>query len=91
MRRESLRFALVSCQRYDQGYFTAYGHLAREENIDAVLHLGDYLYEYPVNAAAGARGYTGPDALPAELNRETVTLEDYRLRYALYHRDPDLS
>ncbi|MFD5319691.1 alkaline phosphatase D family protein [Streptomyces sp. NPDC127098] len=87
---ESLRFALVSCQRYDQGYFTAYGHLAREENIDAVLHLGDYLYEYPVNSAAGARGYTGPDALPAELNRETVTLEDYRLRYALYHRDPDL-
>ncbi|TDC71854.1 alkaline phosphatase D family protein [Streptomyces hainanensis] len=89
-RAESLRFALVSCQRYDQGYFTAYGHLAREENIDAVLHLGDYLYEYPVNAAAGARGYTGADQLPAALNRETVTLEDYRLRYALYHLDPDL-
>ncbi|WP_049579572.1 alkaline phosphatase D family protein [Streptomyces sp. SBT349] len=85
---ESLRFALVSCQRYDQGYYTAYAHLAAEEDLDAVVHLGDYLYEYAVNAAAGARGYTEP--LPAVFNRETATLDDYRLRYALYHADPDL-
>ncbi|MBW1603505.1 alkaline phosphatase D family protein [Streptomyces sp. JJ66] len=86
---DRLRFALASCQRYDQGYYTAYQHLAADD-VDAVLHLGDYLYEYPVNAAAGARGYTGDRRLPARFHRETVTLEDYRLRYALYKGDPDL-
>jgi alkaline phosphatase D len=87
---QSLRFAVVSCQRYDQGYYTAYRHLAAEEGIDAVIHAGDYLYEYAVNSAGGARGYTGTP-LPDVFNRETVTLEDYRLRYALYHSDPDLA
>ncbi|MGP3969029.1 alkaline phosphatase D family protein [Streptomyces sp. 6N223] len=85
---ESLRFALVSCQRYDQGYYTAYRHLAGEEGVDAVIHAGDYLYEYAVNSVAGARAYT--EELPEIFNRETTTLEDYRLRYALYHSDPDL-
>ncbi|GAA2352676.1 alkaline phosphatase D family protein [Streptomyces harbinensis] len=85
-----LRFALASCQRYDQGYYTAYRHLAAEEDLDAVVHLGDYLYEYAINAAAGARGYTGDRQLPAHYQRETVTLDDYRLRYSLYHADPDL-
>ncbi|MGD9485658.1 alkaline phosphatase D family protein [Streptomyces sp. TRM70308] len=87
---DQLRFALASCQRYDQGYYTAYRHLAAEPDVDAVLHLGDYLYEYPVGAAAGARRYTGDRRLPAILDRETVTLEDYRLRYSLYKGDADL-
>ncbi|MEU0267102.1 alkaline phosphatase D family protein [Nocardioides sp. NPDC006303] len=82
----SLTFALASCQRYDQGYYTAYKHLAGED-VDAVFHLGDYLYEYAVNASAGARAYTEP--LPAHLNHETVTLDDYRARYGLYKSDPD--
>ncbi|MEO3752342.1 alkaline phosphatase D family protein [Streptomyces sp. B6B3] len=83
-----LRFALVSCQRYDQGYYTAYAHLATEEGVDAVIHAGDYLYEYAVNSVAGARAYD--EELPDVFNRETETLEDYRLRYALYRSDPDL-
>ncbi|MEE1753245.1 alkaline phosphatase D family protein [Streptomyces sp. SP18CS02] len=83
-----LRLAAVSCQAYHDGYFTAYKHLA-DEDLDVVLHLGDYLYEYAVNATGGARGYTDR-RLPALFNRETVTLEDYRLRYALYKSDPDL-
>jgi alkaline phosphatase D len=83
-----LRLAAVSCQRYDQGYWTAYRHLA-DEDLDAVFHLGDYLYEYPVSAVGGARAYTDR-VLPSIVNRETVTLEDYRLRYALYKSDPDL-
>ncbi|MFE6284238.1 alkaline phosphatase D family protein [Streptomyces sp. NPDC057877] len=84
-----LTFGVVSCQRYDQGYWTPYRHLARED-VDVVFHLGDYLYEYAVNSAAGARGYaTG--TLPDVFNRETVTLEDYRLRYALYKTDADLA
>lgn len=84
-----LRFGLASCQAYHQGYFTAHGHLA-EEDLDAVLHLGDYLYEYAVDAAGGGRGYTDR-TLPSLFNRETLTLDDYRLRYALYKSDPDLA
>ncbi|WP_405410158.1 alkaline phosphatase D family protein [Streptomyces decoyicus] len=84
----ALKLAAVSCQAYHDGYFTAYKHLA-EEDLDVVFHLGDYLYEYPVSAAGGVRNYTDRK-LPAVFNRETVTLEDYRLRYALYKSDPDL-
>ncbi|MBD0710830.1 MULTISPECIES: alkaline phosphatase D family protein [unclassified Streptomyces] len=87
-RTSALKLAAVSCQAYYEGYFTAYRHLAQED-VDVVFHLGDYLYEYAVNATGGARAYTDR-TLPAVLNRETVTLEDYRLRYALYKSDPDL-
>ena len=54
-----------------------------------VFHLGDYLYEYAVNSVGGYRNYTDR-VLPDLFNHETVTLEDYRLRYALYKSDPDL-
>ncbi|GHF81405.1 alkaline phosphatase D family protein [Streptomyces thermodiastaticus] len=84
----ALTFALVSCQRYDQGYYTAYRHLA-EDDVDLVFHLGDYLYEYPVDSSGGSRGYPA-GTLPDLFDRETVTLEEYRLRYALYKTDPDL-
>ncbi|MGX1130266.1 alkaline phosphatase D [Streptomyces glaucescens] len=84
----ALRLAAVSCQAYHDGYFTAYGHLAQDD-VDVVFHLGDYLYEYAVNSVGGNRNYTDR-VLPALFNRETVTLEDYRLRYALYKTDPDL-
>ncbi|KPH98372.1 Alkaline phosphatase [Actinobacteria bacterium OK074] len=83
-----LRLAAVSCQAYHDGYFTAYGHLAQDD-VDVVFHLGDYLYEYAVNSAGGYRNYTDR-VLPDLFNRETVTLEEYRLRYALYKTDPDL-
>ncbi|MFE9770399.1 alkaline phosphatase D family protein [Streptomyces sp. NPDC005931] len=84
----SLTLAAVSCQAYHDGYFTPYAHLAADD-VDIVFHLGDYLYEYAVNSVGGARNYTDR-TLPAVFNRETVTLEDYRLRYALYRSDPDL-
>ncbi|MGW0914044.1 alkaline phosphatase D family protein [Streptomyces sp. NPDC002784] len=83
-----LKLAAVSCQAYHDGYFTPYGHLAADD-VDVVFHLGDYLYEYAVSSVGGARNYTDR-TLPALFNRETVTLEDYRLRYALYKSDPDL-
>ncbi|MBH5334565.1 alkaline phosphatase D family protein [Streptomyces pactum] len=88
IRVNDARFGLLSCQAYHDGYFTALGHLA-EEDLDAVFHVGDYQYEYAVNAVGGARNYTDR-TLPDVFNRETVTLEDYRLRYALYKSDPDL-
>ncbi|MEV0123556.1 alkaline phosphatase D family protein [Streptomyces sp. NPDC050703] len=84
----SLTLAAVSCQAYHDGYFTAHRHLAQDD-VDVVFHLGDYLYEYAVNAVGGARNYTDR-TLPAHYNKETRTLEDYRLRYGLYKSDPDL-
>ncbi|MER7413593.1 MULTISPECIES: alkaline phosphatase D family protein [Streptomyces] len=87
-RLDQLRLAAVSCQAYHDGYYTAHRHLA-EEDVDLVFHLGDYLYEYAVDAHGGARKYTDR-TLPEIFNRETTTLEDYRLRYALYKSDPDL-
>ena len=87
-RLTGLRLGVVSCQAYHDGYFTALRHLA-DEDLDAVFHVGDYLYEYAVNGAGGARRYTDR-VLPAHFARETVTLDDYRMRYALYRSDPDL-
>ncbi|MEV0492793.1 alkaline phosphatase D family protein [Streptomyces atratus] len=87
-RNTELTLAAVSCQAYHYGYFTAYQHLAQED-VDVVLHLGDYLYEDAVDATGGARHHTDR-RLPAHFDRETITLEDYRLRYALYKSDPDL-
>lgn len=84
---ERLRFAVVSCANYPQGFFNVYRMIAREDDIDAVLHLGDYLYEYPDGV------YADPQAL--EQGRhvsagEMVGLADYRARHALYKTDPDL-
>ncbi len=79
----ALSFAFASCQRWDHGHYTAYRHLA-EEDLHLVLHLGDYLYEYPVGGEV--RGVAVPDHLAVE----TVTLEQYRVRYGLYKSDPHL-
>jgi alkaline phosphatase D len=78
-RPAGIRFAFASCQHYEHGYFTAYRHLAGEE-LDLVVHLGDYIYEDAADARA-VRSHTGG---------ETTSLEDYRNRYALYKTDPDL-
>jgi alkaline phosphatase D len=87
-RAAELKLAAVSCQAYADGYYTPYGHLAQDD-VDVVFHLGDYLYEYAINSVGNNRNYTDR-TLPDLFNRETVTLEDYRLRYALYKSDPDL-
>ncbi|MEU5113391.1 alkaline phosphatase D family protein [Streptomyces longwoodensis] len=84
----SVRFALTACQAYQDGYFTAYRHLA-EDDVAFVFHLGDYIYEYAVDAVGGARNYTDR-TVPSLYDREAASLEDYRLRYALYKSDPDL-
>jgi len=84
---DQLRFAFASCQRYTDGYYTAYQHMAQED-LDFVLHLGDYIYEYGVEMNGGARNL--PDLLPDYLIPEAVTLDRYRLQYALYKLDPNL-
>jgi alkaline phosphatase D len=85
------RMAVVSCSNWPFGYFNAYREIARrgaQGKIDAVIHLGDYIYEYSVNGYGSAIG--------KELDRnhvpehETITLADYRQRHAQYKSDPDL-
>jgi alkaline phosphatase D len=76
---QQLRLAYASCQRWEHGYFSAYRHMLGE-NLDAVLFLGDYIYEYP-NSAAAVRVPTGG---------WVVTLDDYRQRYALHKGEADL-
>jgi alkaline phosphatase D len=81
---DSLKFAVVSCANWEFGYFNPYARIA-ERDVDAVLHLGDYIYEY----ATGKYGNKNSDRknLPAH---ETVTLDDYRTRYSQYHLDAGL-
>jgi len=83
---DHVRFAVCSCSNYPQGYFNAYAAMALREDIDAVLHLGDYIYEY------GADGYGGDAGLgrDVEPRHEITSLDDYRTRYAQYRSDPDL-
>ena len=85
----ALRMAVVSCSNYTGGWFTAYRGIAARDDLDLVLHLGDYVYEYG-NAGDryGPAGLAGVrDHQPPE---EVVSLQEYRVRHALYKTDPDL-
>jgi len=75
---DRLRFAFCSCNHYEQGYFTAFRHMA-DEDVDVVFHLGDYIYEY------GGRD----DRVRMHTYQEIASLDDYRNRYALYKTDRD--
>ncbi|MET9952622.1 alkaline phosphatase D family protein [Streptomyces sp. NPDC006339] len=81
-----VRFGVVSCANWEAGYFSAYRHLAARTDLDAVLHLGDYVYEYGTGSYPDAK-YTVRRHQPAH---ETVSLADYRLRHATYKTDADL-
>ena len=80
--------AVVSCSLYPNGYFNAYDAIARLPRVDAVLHLGDYIYEY--GAAPGDYGMDSPTAktrIP-DPPREILSLADYRRRHAQAKTDP---
>ena len=79
-----LRLGFCSCSNYGWGFFNAYGHLAERPELAAVLHLGDYVYEYGEDASR-----EGIVRVPAPY-REVVRLADYRIRHAQYRLDPDL-
>jgi alkaline phosphatase D len=85
---ESLTIALMSCSNYGFGYFHAYGDAAANEDVDLVLHVGDYIYEVPRDAYPRTED-TVPGRIIDPVN-ETVTLADYYQRYASYHTDADL-
>jgi alkaline phosphatase D len=85
---DRLKIALVSCSNFPAGYFNVYEAIARRGDIDLVLHVGDYMYEYGSGEYATDWGKTvGRVPDPAH---ECVALADYRRRYAQYRRDPDL-
>ncbi|ERF68055.1 hypothetical protein EPUS_06445 [Endocarpon pusillum Z07020] len=75
--------AVYSCSNYPTGYFNAYGNAARKDNVDYVLHLGDYIYETRA-------GVLGRDPRASNPPRIIFTLYDYRTRLAQYRTDLDL-
>lgn len=83
---KQVRLAFASCSNYPFGYFHAYRRIAERSDLDAVLHLGDYLYEY-TNRAYGDGSRFGREPKP---DKEITTLSDYRTRHAQYKTDPDL-
>ena len=85
---DHLRFGVVSCANLQAGWFSAYRGLVARDDLHAVVHLGDYLYEY----APGGYGY-GPDDVDLRTHQpphEMVSLADYRQRHAQYKQDRDL-
>ncbi len=87
-RADEARLAVLSCASFAHGYFNAYEALAQREDIDLVVHLGDYIYEY------GLSGYGGETALALgrvpEPEVELTRLQDYRARHAQYKREAEL-
>jgi len=73
------RLGFASCSNYAEGYFHGYRHLANRTDLDAIVHLGDYIYEL------------GSGTRTVDPTTEAVTLADYRRRYAWHRRDADLA
>ena len=83
---DSLRFAIVSCANLESGYFNVYQAVKERNDVEAILMLGDYIYEYEEG------GYAPNTAIDRvfDPSHETVSLDDYRLRYGVYHLDQSL-
>ncbi|MEU0024063.1 alkaline phosphatase D family protein [Streptomyces sp. NPDC006335] len=82
----NLRFGVVSCANWEAGYFSSYRHLAARGDLDAWLHLGDYIYEY----GTGEYGTRDTVVRQHAPTHEILTLADYRIRHGKYKTDPDL-
>ena len=85
---DHIRFAVVSCAKFNAGFFNGYGRMAERDDLNFVMHLGDFIYELaqdpPANQTPGA-----DIGRPFEPLNECVTLADYRTRYGQYRADPD--
>lgn len=85
---DKLVMGVVSCSNWPFGYFNVYKALSERTDLDAIVHLGDYLYEYGVDGYGGEVGEKlGRRHMPVT---EIVSLDDYRMRHAQYKSDPDL-
>ncbi len=87
---DNVKFAVVSCANYPAGYFHVYDEIAKLNNLDAVLHLGDYIYEYGMGEYATERATELGRELASDNNTEILRLNDYRKRYQLYRSDKKL-
>ncbi|MFY1631831.1 alkaline phosphatase D family protein [Solwaraspora sp. WMMB335] len=83
---DQLRFGVVSCSNWEAGHFAAYRQLARRDDLDLIVHLGDYLYEY----GTGEFDAGGRVVRPVRPAHEVLTLADYRARHGCYKTDPEL-
>ncbi|HEY0681915.1 MAG TPA: alkaline phosphatase D family protein [Steroidobacter sp.] len=81
---DRVRIGVAGCQHYEEGWFTAYRHLGSTDELDAIFHYGDYIYEH------GPRDCTKRECVRTHVGDELYSLDDYRRRYALYKQDPDL-
>ncbi len=81
---EALKFAFVSCSNYEAGLYNAFARIADRADLDAVVHLGDYIYEY----GPGVYGDSAVQRFHLP-KKEIIELQDYRTRYAQYRLDPD--
>ncbi|KQB86089.1 alkaline phosphatase D family protein [Corynebacterium lowii] len=82
------RFGVASCSNFESGYFRGYREMAEREDIEFVLHLGDYTYEYETG---GYNGLYDTQVRTVQPANRTRTLTDYRIRQGMYHLDPDLA
>ena len=86
---QSVQFAVCSCSNYPAGYFHVYKEMAKQD-VDVVIHLGDYIYEYGMGGYATEEAVAMGRTLADDNNAEIIRLDDYRKRYALYRLDADL-
>jgi alkaline phosphatase D len=86
---EALRFGVCGCQAWDDGYYTAYRAMAKED-LAFVFHYGDYIYDFKGGATRTSRGGGLSVAVRQSVGQELYELADYRRRYAQYKTDPDL-
>jgi len=86
---DNLRFAVLACSSYWSSYWSGLGHLARRDDIDLVIHCGDYIYDYPdEDELVRARNGEDDTALPDY--RDWLDISELRRRYALWRSDPNL-
>lgn len=85
----SARYAVASCSNYEHGFFNAYESMANRNDLDAVIHLGDYYYEYESGGFSSdvVTDDLGRTVLPAN---EAINLNDYRARHSHYKLDNQL-
>jgi alkaline phosphatase D len=83
---DRVRLASLCCSNYPAGFFNVYRCVANRDDLDAVVHVGDYIYEFQNGIYGDGSGLL---RIP-EPRKEAVTLSDYRVRYATYRSDPDL-
>jgi alkaline phosphatase D len=86
---DRLRFAMCSCAKHNAGFFNAYARIAERDDLDFLLHLGDYIYEA---SNIPAKGQTPGADIGRDFDPlgECRTVDEYRTRYRQYHRDPDV-